>query len=73
MYKNKIKAEFIVKRHKRVVNYLNNIEGQMAVFMVFSQIGKTLQKIDDKILEKYYLLENRKRGLLHKKLYSPRL
>jgi uncharacterized protein with HEPN domain len=70
MYKDRIKAEFIlemieriefiVKRHKGVVSCLNDIEGQMAVFMAIAQIGETLQKIDDKILEKYDLLEDKK-------------
>jgi len=54
------RIDFIVNRHKGVVNALNDIEGQMAILMAIAQIGETLQKIDDKILEKYNLLEDKK-------------
>ena len=70
MSKTKIKAEFIieminrveffVKRHNGIVNCLNDIEGQMAVLMAIAQIGETLQKIDDEVLKKYDLLEDKK-------------
>ena len=54
------RISFIVKRHKGVIKSLNDIEGQMAILMAIAQIGETLQKIDDNILEKYDLLEDKK-------------
>ena len=54
------RINFIVKRHKGVIKALNDIEGQMAILMAIAQIGETLQKIDDNILEKYDLLEDKK-------------
>ena len=54
------RINFIVKRHKGVIKSLNDIEGQMAILMAIAQIGETLQKIDDNILEKYDLLEDKK-------------
>ena len=54
------RINFIVKRHKGVIKALNDIEGQMAILMAIAQIGETLQKIDDNILEKHDLLEDKK-------------
>ena len=51
--------EKITKRHKGVVNALNDFEGQMAIFMGLAQIGETLNKIDDFYIEKYNLKEEK--------------
>ncbi len=51
--------ELIVKRHKGIVKTLEDFEGQMAVLMALSQIGETLKKFDDIIVEKYDLQEDR--------------
>jgi len=69
MYKNRIKAEFIleminrieyiVKKHGSVTKTLNDIEGEMAVLMAVAQIGETLKKIDDEILKKFDLLQDK--------------
>jgi len=69
MSKDKIKAEFIlemigrieiiVSRHNGVINSLKDIEGQMAILMAIAQIGETLKKIDDNILKKYDLLDDK--------------
>ncbi|WP_457561335.1 hypothetical protein [Caminibacter sp.] len=45
--------EFIIKRHNGIYNALNDIEGQMAVFMGVSQIGETLNKIEDNLLNDF--------------------
>jgi uncharacterized protein with HEPN domain len=69
MSKDKIKAEFIlemieriekiVKRHGGIVNTLNDFEGEIAVLMAIAQIGETLKKIDDEILERFDLIEDK--------------
>ena len=69
MSKNKIKAEFIlemierieiiVSRHNGIINSLNDIEGQMAILMAIAQIGETLKKIDNNVLQKYDLLDDK--------------
>jgi uncharacterized protein with HEPN domain len=51
--------ELIVKRHKGIVKTLEDFEGQMAVLMALSQIGETLKKFDDTIVDKYDLQEDR--------------
>jgi uncharacterized protein with HEPN domain len=68
MYKEKIefilemieRIEFIVKRHKGIVNALKDIEGEMAILMAIAQIGESLKKLPDELLEKYDLLEDKK-------------
>ena len=45
----------IVKRHKGVVKAINDFEGIMGI----AQIGETLKKIDDEILEKYDLQKDK--------------
>jgi uncharacterized protein with HEPN domain len=69
MSKNRIKAEFIlemieriekiVKRHGGIVNTLNDFEGEIAVLMAVAQIGETLKKIDDNILSRFDLIEDK--------------
>jgi uncharacterized protein with HEPN domain len=49
----------IVKRHKGIVKAINDYEGQMAILMGISQVGETLKKIDDEILEKYDLVKDK--------------
>lgn len=49
----------IVKRHDGIVNAINDFEGKMAILMGIAQIGETLKKIDDSILEKYDLLKDK--------------
>jgi len=44
------KIEFIVARHKGVVNALEDTEGQLALLMAVSQIGETLNKIDEETI-----------------------
>ena len=51
--------ELIIQRHKGIVKTLEDFEGQMAVLMALSQIGETLKKFDDTIVEKYDLQEDR--------------
>lgn len=51
--------EKIIKRHGGVTKSLNDFEGQMAILMGLAQIGETLKKIDDDILKKYELLEDK--------------
>ena len=50
----------IVKRHNGIIKALNDYEGQMALLMGIAQIGETLKKIDDDIIEKYGLSEDKK-------------
>lgn len=45
----------IVHRHGGVVKALKDYEGEMAILMGIAQIGETLKKIDDCIVEKYNL------------------
>ncbi|RXJ80516.1 DUF86 domain-containing protein [Arcobacter sp. F2176] len=51
--------ELIVNRHKGIVETLEDIEGQMAVLMAISQIGETLKKLDDTLIEEYDLKEDK--------------
>ena len=44
------KIELIVARHKGVVNALEDTEGQLALLMAVSQIGETLDKIDEETI-----------------------
>jgi len=76
MYKAKIefilemieRVEIIVKRHNGVVNALRDIEGEMAILMAIAQIGESLKKLPDELLEKYDLLED-KRGAYYTRNY----
>jgi len=52
--------EYIVTRHKGTVEALEDIEGQMAILMGVSQIGETLQSLDDAIIEQVALSEEKK-------------
>ena len=49
----------IVKRHHGIVKTLQDFEGQMAVLMGLSQIGETLKKLDDGLVQKYDLQEDK--------------
>ena len=49
----------IVKRHNGVMEALNDYEGQMAILMGIAQIGETLKKIDDNIIDKYDLRKDK--------------
>jgi uncharacterized protein with HEPN domain len=49
----------IVKRHGGIVKALEDFEGQMAVLMGLSQIGETLKKFDNDVVEKYDLKDDR--------------
>ena len=51
--------EKIIKRHKGIVDALNDFEGQMAIFMGLAQIGETLNKFDDYFIEKFDLKEEK--------------
>lgn len=52
--------EYIVTRHKGTITALEDVEGQMAILMGVSQIGETLQSLDDILIEKADLLEEKK-------------
>ncbi|WP_428025861.1 HepT-like ribonuclease domain-containing protein [Arcobacter sp.] len=52
-------VELIINRHKGIVETLEDIEGQMAILMAISQIGETLKKFDDTLIEKYDLKEDK--------------
>ena len=49
----------IIKRHGGIVKALEDFEGQMALLMGLSQIGETLKKLDDTLVKKYDLEEDR--------------
>ena len=49
----------IVKRHGGVTKALEDYEGQMAILMGISQIGEILKKIDDEVVAKYDLREDK--------------
>jgi len=49
----------IVKRHGGVTKALEDYEGQMAILMGISQIGETLKKLDDEIVKKCDLQEDK--------------
>ena len=49
----------IICRHHGIVKTLEDFEGQMAVLMGLSQIGETLKKLDDVLVEKYDLKDDR--------------
>lgn len=51
--------EKIVQRHKGIVDTLEDFEGQMAILMAISQIGESLKKLDDNIVEKYDLKKDK--------------
>ena len=51
--------EKITKRHRGIVNALNDFEGQMAILMGIAQIGETLNKIDEDFIEKFDLKEEK--------------
>ena len=53
------RIEMIVARHGGVVKTLEDIEGEMAILMAIAQIGETLQKIDDELLDRYDLLRDK--------------
>jgi len=67
MYKAKVEfiiemienIEFIVNRHGSITKALSDIEGQMAILMAIAQIGETLKKIDDNIIKRYDLIEDK--------------
>ena len=51
--------EKIIQRHRGIINALNDFEGQMAIFMGLAQIGETLNKLDDEVIQKYDLVEDK--------------
>lgn len=51
--------ELIISRHKGIVSSLEDFEGQMAILMGISQIGETLKKLDDSLVNKYDLVEDK--------------
>lgn len=51
--------ELIISRHNGIVETLEDFEGQMAVLMGISQIGETLKKLNDNLIEKYDLKEDK--------------
>lgn len=52
--------EYIVTRHQGIIAALEDIEGQMAILMGVSQIGESLQNLDDILIEKAQLSEEKK-------------
>ena len=53
------KIEEILARHGGAVKSLEDFEGQMAILMGISQIGESLKKLDNMVVEKYGLIEDR--------------
>ncbi|MEN4052534.1 MULTISPECIES: HepT-like ribonuclease domain-containing protein [Sulfurimonas] len=51
--------EIITSRHKGIVKALEDVEGWIAILMGLSQIGETLKKFDDTVIEKYDLKKDR--------------
>ena len=51
--------ELIINRHNGIVDTLEDFEGQMAVLMGISQIGETLKKLDDAVVQRYDLVEDK--------------
>jgi uncharacterized protein with HEPN domain len=51
--------EKIIQRHNGIVDTLKDFEGQMAILMGISQIGETLKKLPDEVVEKYNLKEDK--------------
>jgi len=49
----------IVKRHNGIVKTLEDFEGQMAILMGISQIGETLKKFDNDLVQRYDLKDDR--------------
>jgi len=49
--------EMIIQRHGNITKALEDIEGQMALMMALLQMGESLNKIDNDILEKFDLVE----------------
>ena len=60
--------EKIVLRHSVITKALEDFEGKMAILMAIAQIGKTLKKLDDKII-KHYDLELDKEGAYYTRNY----
>ncbi len=54
------KIEFVVARHRGVVQALEDPEGQLALLMAVSQIGEALSKIDSTLIDTLGLQEERK-------------
>ena len=52
-------VEKIVHRHGGVTQALEDFEGQMAILMAIAQIGETLRKIENNLIEKYDLTEEK--------------
>jgi len=53
--------ETIIQRHGNITNALEDIvEAKPAILMALMQIGESLKKIDDDILKKYELLNEKK-------------
>ena len=51
--------EKIIKRHGGVVKSLEDFESQMAILMGISQIGETLKKFPDDIVDEYDLKDDK--------------
>ena len=49
----------IVQRHGGVVKALEDFEGEMAIMMAIAQIGETLKKLDDAIVDRYDLVQDK--------------
>lgn len=60
--------EEITKRHGGIVKTLEDFEGQMAVLMGISQIGESLKKIDDAVVQQYDLIQD-KEGAYYSRNY----
>ena len=58
----------IVHRHGGIVKALEDYEGEMAILMGIAQIGETLKKIDDNIVEQYDL-QTEKEGAYYTRNY----
>ena len=60
--------EKIISRHSGITKALEDFEGKMAILMGISQIGETLKKLDDELLKKHGL-EEEKEGAYYTRNY----
>jgi len=53
------RIDTIVSRHGGIIEALEDCEGELALYMAVSQIGESLQKLSDDMLESCSLLEEK--------------
>ena len=50
-----VKLEKIISRHNGIVKSLEDFEGQMAILMAIAQIGETLKKLPNDLIQRFEL------------------